>query len=131
MTATIETGPFARSKVPPTALEAVIAELIWNHAGRECPVSISEIIRDVGLGWAFELNARKVKEVVEQLRVMHRVPIGARRTAPFGYFRIVDAADREAAVGPYREQILTMWRTLRVLDSPERCRELLGQLALE
>jgi hypothetical protein len=43
----------------------------------------------------------------------------------------VDAADREAAVGPYRAQILRMFEVLRALDEPARVRELLGQLRLD
>ncbi len=118
-------GPFDRSKVPPEPVEALVAGLIWEHAGRANPISIAEIRHRTGL------SERKVKDVVEQLRVTHRVPIGARREEPAGYFRIVDAEDREAAVGPYRSQILQMFRVLRVLDEPGRVRELLGQLRLE
>jgi len=120
--------PFVKSKVQPSALELTIGRMIWGHAGRAHPISIAEIIREVPQP---KLSVRTVKNVVEQLRVMHRVPIGASREEPFGYFRIVDAEDRAVAVRPYRRQILTMWRTLRTLDSPERCQELLGQLTLE
>jgi hypothetical protein len=120
--------PFVKSKVEPSEMEVVIGRIIWGHAGRVNPISIAEIKRQISDP---KLSVRTVKNVVEQLRVMHRLPIGASREEPFGYFRIVDAEDRAVAVRPYRKQILTMWRTLRTLDSAERCRELLGQLTLE
>lgn len=122
-----EPGPFAESKIKPTPLEALVAGLIWRRKGRREPISIAEILRLSGVDG---LSERKVKDVVEQLRTMHRMPIGASRQEPAGYFRIMDAADREAAVRPYREQIISMWRTLRVLDSQEKLRELHGQLRL-
>jgi hypothetical protein len=118
-------GPFAGSKVKPAAVEVLVAGLIWNHQGRGSPIPIAKVQQLTGLA------VRKVKEVVEQLRVMHRMPIGARREDPAGYFWIVDAADREAAVGPYRAQIRRMFQVLRALDEPARVRELLGQLRLQ
>jgi hypothetical protein len=65
------------------------------------------------------------------LRVTHRVPIGARRTEPVGYFRMVDAEDWKEGLRPYREQVISGWRTLRALDSEPALRELLGQLTFE
>lgn len=118
-------GPFARSKVEPTPVEALVAGLIWRRAGRRCPIPIAEIQRQTGL------SERKVKEVVEGLRVTHRAAIGASREEPAGYYRIVDAEDREAAVGPYRSQVARMFRVLRALDDPARVKELLGQMTLE
>ena len=76
------------------------------------------------------MTARTVKAVVENLRSHHHCAIGASREDPPGYFWIRTAEDREVAVRPYRNQILTMWRTLRVLDSPASLRELHGQLRL-
>lgn len=118
-------GPFVRSKVRPSPIEALVAGMIWKRAGRRNPISIAEIQRQTNLG------ERKVKEIVEELRVTHRAAIGASREEPAGYFRIMDAEDREAAVAPYRSQILRMFQVLRVLDDPAGVRELLGQLKLE
>jgi hypothetical protein len=117
-------GPFALSKIEPHPVEQTIADLIWLRE-RVTPITIAAIVASTGL------SERVVKHVVEHLRSTHRCAIGASREAPFGYFWIHTAADREAAVRPYREQILTMWKTLRVLDSPASLRELLGQLRLE
>ncbi len=119
--------PFVRSKVSPTAAEVAIARSIWKHAGWKNPISIAEIIRQSEMPG---LSARRVKQVVEQLRVTHHVPVGARREFPAGYFRIVDAEDLDRATRPYRSQILTMWRVLRGLMSKVELRELRGQLRL-
>ena len=119
-------GPFARSKVRPTAVEALVAGLIWKHAGRRSPISIAEILR-----LAPALNERKVKEIVEELRVTHRAAIGSRREDPAGYFRIMDAEDLETTLRPYESQILRMWQVHGALAPPARVRELLGQLRLE
>lgn len=117
-------SPFSASRVAPTGVEKVIARIIWNHT-RNKPVPITMLALHCGL------NDRQVKGIVEDLRCTHRCAIGASRQEPSGYFWIRSAEDREAAVRPYREQILTMWRTLRSLDSPASLRELHGQLRLE
>ena len=44
---------------------------------------------------------------------------------------IQDADDQATAVGPYKSQILAMFKRLRVLEAPHRLREFLGQLKLE
>lgn len=107
------------------ATENSVSTLVMFRKGRSNPISIDAISRETGL------SPRQVKGVIESLRTTHRMPIGASREEPAGYFWIVDAEDQAAAARPYRNQILTMWKTLRVLDSRKRLRELLGQLKLE
>ena len=118
-------GPFARSKFRPTGHETLIASLIWQHRGRARPISITRLQELTGL------SERTIKGVVEELVVSHRMRIGARREDPSGYFIIEDAADLEAAVKPYKAQVIAMLRRLRALESAEAVREFLGQLALE
>lgn len=118
-------GPFARSKIKPTSLEALIAGLIWQHRGRGRPIAIARIRELTSCG------ERTIKGLVEELIVTHKMRIGARRGESPGYFIIEDIEDQEAAVGPYKAQILAMLRRLRVLESPESLREFLGQLAIE
>lgn len=120
-----EAGPFDASTAAPSSMEQVVGDWIWRHQGRANPIAIAELEKITGL------SARALKGIVEQLRVAHHMPIGANRDEPAGYFWIVDAADQVAAVGPYKAQIISMWRTLRVLDSKTSLRELLGQLRLE
>jgi len=119
---------FDRSSVRPDRMEILIAALIWFRRGRENPISIAEIIRISGVEG---LTERTVKGVVEQLVVTHRCRIGGRRDEPCGYFWIVDAEDQAVAVSPYKAQILSMLRRLRMLDSAEDYRVFVGQLALE
>ena len=119
--------PFFRSKVSPSPVEVAIAGLIWRHAGWKNPIRISEIYRLSGIPG---LNARRIKKVVEQLRLIHHVPIGARREFPAGYYRIADEEDVERAIGAYRSQIFTMLRVMRACMPKSRCREFFGQLRL-
>ena len=121
-----EADMFARSKVAPTSQERVMAGVIASHRGRLNPISNHALQKIVGVG------ERAVKELVEQLVVTHRMRIGAVRVGEkTGYYVIVDAADLAAATGPYRAQVLAMWRRLRVLEEPHALRELLGQLVVE
>jgi hypothetical protein len=120
-----DAGPFDHSEVEPTKEEGAVAELIWKHQSARNPIAIV-LIRE-----ATQYDERSIKGVVEQLRTKHRLPIGGRREPPAGYFWINNAADREVAVAPYRKQILTMWNTLRILDSVEHLRELRDQMTVE
>jgi hypothetical protein len=126
--AAIEDEPFADSKIAPTAIERVVAGMIWKHQGRNNPISIAALSSATGK------DARAIKAIVEQLVTTHRARIGGYRGAdgdPAGYAVIVDAEDLAAAVGPYRAQIFAMWRRLRVLLSRHELAELHGQLGLE
>lgn len=120
-----EDGPFAASKVEPTELERVVAEMIWSHKGRANPISRERISKATGHG------ERDIKAIVAELVLTHRMKIGASRSEPVGYFVVMDAEDLEAAIGPFRDQIIAMWRRLRVLCEPRALRELHGQLVIE
>jgi hypothetical protein len=120
-----DAGPFDGSPNTPTPDEVLVGGLIWRHTGRANPISIAHIHTLTGY------SERQIKGIVEQLVVTHRLRIGAKREEPAGYFMIQDGADQAAAVGPYRSQILSMWKRLRVLESQQGLRELQGQLKLE
>ncbi|HEX4311911.1 MAG TPA: hypothetical protein VHZ25_17910 [Acidobacteriaceae bacterium] len=128
-----DAGPFDHSPLgePSATHEKVVAALIFAHQGRNNPISISRICANS------DLSEREVKSVVSALRNDHHMPIGARRGSTAsqeetaGYFWIVDAEDREVAVAPYRAQILTMWTTLRRMDSPAKLRDLRERLTIE
>lgn len=118
--------PFVESPFPPTDLERRVGTLIQaQHRGRDNPVSLDELKRVVGLG------EREIKKVIERLRSDYRMRIGARRTPPVGYFLVVDAADAEEALKPYRRQVVTMLRTMRVLADRQAWLEMKGQLRIE
>jgi hypothetical protein len=121
----LEDTPFARSPVRPAKEEALVGGLIWKHRGRSNPVSIARLRELTGL------SERQVKGVVEQLVTTHKMRIGGRREEPSGYFMVESAEDLDAAVKPYKAQIIAMWRRLRVLEAPQGLKELLGQLKLE
>lgn len=114
---------FLQSK--PTPAETLVAGLIWKHRGRNNSIALARIQELTGF------SVRHIKDIVEQLVVTHKLQIGGRRDDPVGYFMIQDADDQATAVGPYKSQILAMFKRLRVLEAPHRLREFLGQLKLE
>ena len=119
---------FGNSKITPTGIERVVAEIIWRHQGRANAISIEMLTKATGK------DERAIKGIVEQLVTTHRARIGGYRGGTgerVGYAVIVDAEDLAATVGPYRSQILSMWRRLRVLLSARELAELHGQLRLE
>ncbi|MFB3828937.1 MAG: hypothetical protein ACE15B_19380 [Bryobacteraceae bacterium] len=116
--------PFANSTAQPTTDELLIASLIWKHRGRQNPIAIARLRELTGF------TERQIKGIVEQLVVTHKIQIGGRRQEPVGYFVVEDADDQAVAVEPYEAQIISMLRRLRVLASPRRLREFLGQLGL-
>ena len=118
-------GPFAASKIEASAEERVIAEMIWRHKGRANPISIAKIAAATGK------KDREIKAIVAELVVSHGMKIGGSRMEPVGYFLVVDAEDLEAAIRPYRDQVMAMWRRLRALADSRTLRELHGQLAIE
>jgi hypothetical protein len=122
-------GPFSRSKITPSREELMVACLIWQHCGRNNPIAIADIIAKSGV--ATVKTERQVKDVVEQLRLTHRILIGAKREAPFGYFRVMDAEDLEVAVRPYKHQIRAMGRVLRAMLPQAEVSEFFGQLQLD
>ncbi len=123
--ASVPEGPFSASPAKPTPEELLVGSLIWKHKGRRSPVSLARV-RELT-----RYSERDVKGIVEALIVKHHLRIGAKRDEPFGYYIIQDAADLEAAVKPYKSQIISMLRRLRVLDEPHARREFLGQVRLE
>jgi biotin operon repressor len=119
-------GPFAGSKIEPTGIERVVAEIIWTHCGRKNPISNHMLCMATGK------SERAIKEVVQSLVVDHGIRIGGARIGEdHGYFMVMDAEDLEAAVKSYRNQILSMWRRLKVLCEAHALRELHGQLTIE
>lgn len=118
------TGQGACPTVPMTEMEAHAADLL-RTARRDRPLPLSLLRCHLGV------SERVAKGVIESLIVDHGMKIGASREEPHGYYVIESIEDQEAAVGPYRAQILAMLRRLRVLESPGAVREWLGQLQIE
>lgn len=121
-------GPFAHSTVPPQPDEVLVASLIWERQGRLRPISIARLCE------LTKFTPRQVKDLVEQLIVKHGLKIGALRGKRNGYFvvREGDREDLEAAIRPYKLQILAMLRRLRVLEPSRHAQlEFLGQIRME
>lgn len=121
-----QADPFADSTQKPTPEELAVGALVWRHKGRANPLPIARLRELTGY------TERQIKGVIEQLIVTHRMQIGARREDPAGYFMIQNAEDLDAAVRPYKSQILAMVRRLRVLDPSHHSRlEFMGQIRCE
>jgi hypothetical protein len=120
-----EAGPFADSNARRAPEEVLIASLIWKHKGFRNPITIARLHEMTGF------SERKIKSVVEQLIVTHRMKIGGNRQEPFGYFIAQNDEDLRAAVEPYKSQMIAMAKRVRVLDAPHSRRELLGQIRIE
>lgn len=118
-------GPFGASQMDPTEEERKVAGLIWEHRGRQNPISIARLSQATGL------NEREIKATVAELIISHKMRIGGRREPPAGYFVIEDAADLEVAVKAFEGQILAMWKRLSVLKGKQEMAKLHGQLNLE
>lgn len=117
--------PLADSKLPPTAPERAVYDLVVQCRGHEAAVSIAALRRATGL------NEREIKDAVYELVVTHKVMIGARRGKVCGYFLVETSEDAEIAAKPYEAQIIAMLKRLRVLKSPHKLREFLGQQVAE
>ncbi len=79
-----------------------------------------------------KLSARQIKEVVRNLRISFRLPIGSsKRSGAGGYYLIVSAADRAAWVNDVLNQVRAELAVLRAAAGPQATLELLGQLHME
>lgn len=106
--------------------EIAVLRAIRYHRGAANPIGIRELQARLGI------SEREIKQIVRTLRVDFRLPIGSSKSATAGgYFVIASIEDQEiAAQGPLA-QIRAEAEVLRAITSPERTRELLGQIQLE
>jgi len=70
---------------------------------------------------------RRIKRIVEELRADYRLPVGARRRQPSGYFWIMTVADVDETVAPMVSQAKRMLQAASRLAGKRRVREMLGQ----
>jgi hypothetical protein len=82
------------------------------------------------LATELKLQPRDVKAAVKSLVEDFGLPIGASRSAPFGYFLCVTPGDVDDAVRPLVHEIVSLARRVRVLAGSERVAEIMGQLNL-
>ena len=116
-----EKPTLAATKIPATAAEALVFGLIVNHCGHKNPISIAAVRKCTGL------SERAIKDAVFELVVSHKIQIGASRGAAAGYYLVETSEDQELAARPYEAQIIAMLKRLKVLKSPHKLREFLGQ----
>jgi len=72
-------------------------------------------------------SARRIKQIVEELRADYRLLVGARRGKPSGYFWIMTVADVDETVAPMVSQAKRMLQAASRLAGKRRVREMLGQ----
>lgn len=87
-------------------LERYVFNYINNNGTFEKPAQSIDIRKD------YNLSERKLKMIVESLRVNFGHPIVAFKTKPYGYYIPKNEDERQAGLAPYRRQILTEQKNL-------------------
>lgn len=87
-------------------LERHVFNYINNNGTFEKPAQSIDIRKD------YNLSERKLKMIVESLRVNFGHPIVAFKTKPYGYYMPKNEEERQAGLAPYRRQILTEQKNL-------------------
>src|SRR5690242_20344271 len=73
-----------------------IARLIEGRKGQEQAIQIDDIICEIWPGWSgwgADKYRRSVKQTVEKLRMLARMPIAATKRPPYGYYIPVTAEE--------------------------------------
>lgn len=112
-----------------TDLESYVASLLLSASAAR-PIGIREIVTHTRLALEQEIDERKVKKVIRELRREHGFPILARRKRPSGYWWCETADEMESFVSSFRSQamdeLVTISKMVK-LNYPE----IAGQLRLE
>ena len=87
-------------------LERYVFNYINNNGTFEKPAQSKNIRKD------YNLSERKLKMIVESLRVNFGHPIVALKTNPYGYYIPKNEEERQAGLAPYKRQILTEQKNL-------------------
>jgi hypothetical protein len=99
---------------PADRIARLCGEIIWRHKGRADPISVAELMARTGVR-----TPREMKGIAAALVTEHGVMVGSIRGAKGddfgGYFVVQDAADLEAACGPFEAQIETMQKRVKRL----------------
>lgn len=77
-----------------------------------------------------EGGRRVVTKSIENLRLLHSIPIGGSRMKPYGYFLIETRSDLAIALQPLRGELYAMLRLLRALAGRHETAAMYGQLML-
>lgn len=118
---------FASPALEP-ATRQVLRVLSENHRGARNTIRARELAAAMGLAWG-EGARRKITVAVATLRhAPYRIPIGASRETPAGYFLIVTAQELAGFNKVYREQVATSIELLYEMNGLEYAQAFLLKL---
>lgn len=112
-----EAGPWPL----PEEHRPLLAALL-RHRGASAPIGIAELMSFLPLG------EREIKEAVKSLVENFRVPVGASRQKPYGYYLVQSAQDLALAIRPYVHELRSIGSRVRALEAAAPA--LAGQLNL-
>lgn len=78
-----------------------------------------------------KVDARSVKQIAADLTVCFKVPIGASRVQPYGYFLIETLDELQSTSQIYAHEIQKLAQRYRALNGASAVSSLFGQLELE
>ncbi len=106
--------------------EREIGMVILDHRGRGQAIKIDDL-----RAMFPELDARRVKQAVETLRVVARVPIAATKEPPYGYFIPETAEECDEMYRRHVRELVAHARVARLFrPDADLVRELSGQLRI-
>ena len=94
-----------------TDREIKVLNAIKNSASFDLPIQAKELRQNLGL------SKRKLEEVIENLRVIYKQPIVAKKKQPSGYYLPRNEEERNDGLAPYKRQILTEQNNLAAIMS--------------
>lgn len=94
-----------------TITEINVLNAIKNSATYDLPIQARELRQQLGL------SKRSLEEVIENLRVIYKQPIVAKKKQPSGYYLPRNKEERNDGLAPYKRQILTEQNNLAAIMS--------------
>ncbi|HLZ92944.1 MAG TPA: hypothetical protein VKQ28_14620 [Candidatus Acidoferrum sp.] len=107
-----------------------ILRVIASHKGAERAIRAAVIAEEARMLWG-EHARRQICGAIGTFVLLFKIPIGALRMAPYGYFLIVSAKDLELAVQPLAGEFHALLRRIRALTSKSDVAKLFGQAMLK
>ena len=104
---------------------AVILKMLRYHKGAEQALPLRTISTRLGM------SQRAVKAAVKSLIEDFKLPIGASRQEPYGYFLIVTPEDLKKALGPLAHELESIAVRLDVLAGSRYVVDLLDRVRLK
>lgn len=107
-----------------------ILRVIARHKGAALAIRSALVAEEAGM-MSGEVARRKICSAVETFRLLFKLPIGASRMPPYGYFLIVSSADLELAIQPLAGELYALMRLMRALSSRHEVAKLFDQTKLK